>query len=50
MTRVQAIAHAGTHFDDGGFLATLTRRVAFRSESQGEIGRASCRERVYSSV
>ena len=35
MTRAQAIADAAAHFDDGGFLAALTRRIAIRSERQG---------------
>jgi acetylornithine deacetylase/succinyl-diaminopimelate desuccinylase-like protein len=34
MTRDAAIARAARHFDDGGFLADLARRVAFRTESQ----------------
>ena len=35
MTRADAIAHARAHFDNGAFFATLSRRVAYRSESQG---------------
>jgi acetylornithine deacetylase/succinyl-diaminopimelate desuccinylase-like protein len=34
MSRHQAIAHASRHFDSGEFVATLARRVAYRSESQ----------------
>src|SRR6266404_5413924 len=34
MTRDGAIARAALHYDDGSFLADLTRRVAIRSESQ----------------
>ncbi len=33
-TRDGAIARAALHYDDGSFLADLTRRVAIRSESQ----------------
>lgn len=33
MTRSLAIAHAAEYFDSGAFLADLTRRVAFRTES-----------------
>ncbi len=35
MSRTAAIAHAAAHFDSGAFAATLGRRVAQRSESQG---------------
>jgi acetylornithine deacetylase/succinyl-diaminopimelate desuccinylase-like protein len=35
MTRADAIAHACAQFDNGAFFATLSRRVAYRSESQG---------------
>jgi len=35
MSRTEAIAHAAAHFDSGAFAATLGRRVAQRSESQG---------------
>ena len=35
MSRTDAIAHAAAHFDSGAFAATLGRRVAQRSESQG---------------
>ena len=35
MSRTEAIAHATAHFDSGAFAATLGRRVAQRSESQG---------------
>jgi acetylornithine deacetylase/succinyl-diaminopimelate desuccinylase-like protein len=38
-SRAGAIARAETYFDDGRFLADLTRRVAFPSTSQ-EPGRA----------
>jgi acetylornithine deacetylase/succinyl-diaminopimelate desuccinylase-like protein len=34
MSRTDAIARAHAHFDDGGFLADLTRRVAIPSSSQ----------------
>jgi acetylornithine deacetylase/succinyl-diaminopimelate desuccinylase-like protein len=34
MSRIQAIARAHRHFDDGGFFATLARRVAYHTESQ----------------
>jgi acetylornithine deacetylase/succinyl-diaminopimelate desuccinylase-like protein len=34
MSRVKAIARAQAYFDDGGFLADLTRRVAIPSSSQ----------------
>src|SRR5271156_365176 len=34
MSRAQAIARAQTYFDDGGFLADLSRRVAIPSSSQ----------------
>ncbi len=34
MTRQAAIDAAARHFDDGGFLAELDRRVGFRTESQ----------------
>ena len=34
MSRDDAIAQAGRHFDDGGFLADLARRVAIPTESQ----------------
>src|SRR6187455_514077 len=34
MSRAGAIARAHTHFDDGTFLADLTRRVAIPSSSQ----------------
>ena len=33
MTRADAIAHATDYFDSGAFLADLTRRVAYRTES-----------------
>jgi acetylornithine deacetylase/succinyl-diaminopimelate desuccinylase-like protein len=33
MDRSAAISHAGEYFDSGAFLADLTRRVAFRTES-----------------
>jgi acetylornithine deacetylase/succinyl-diaminopimelate desuccinylase-like protein len=33
VTRSSAIAYAGDYFDSGGFLADLTRRVAFRTET-----------------
>ncbi len=33
-TRAAAIALAGAHFDDGGFVRDLARRVAIRTESQ----------------
>ncbi len=35
MNRTQALAAAAAHFDSGEFFATLARRVAHRSESQG---------------
>ncbi|MGH3168372.1 MAG: M20 peptidase family dipeptidase, partial [Trebonia sp.] len=38
MTRSLAIARAADYFDSGGFLADVTRRVAFRTES-GTPGR-----------
>src|SRR5262245_2838185 len=34
MSRASAIARAHAHFDDGSFLADLTRRVAIPSSSQ----------------
>jgi hypothetical protein len=34
VTRSAAIAYATAYFDSGAFLADLTRRVAFRTESQ----------------
>lgn len=34
MSREEAIRLAGQHFDDGGFMETLARRVAMRTESQ----------------
>src|ERR1700684_597716 len=34
MSRANAIARAHAYFDDGGFLADLTRRVAIPSSSQ----------------
>ena len=34
MSRSSAINRATGHFDDGGFMADLTRRVAIRTESQ----------------
>ena len=34
MTREAAIAAAETYFDQGGFKTDLTRRVAFKTESQ----------------
>ena len=34
MSRAGAIARAHRHFDDGGFLADLRRRVAIPSTSQ----------------
>ena len=34
MTRVQAIEHVQKHFDNGGFKATMARRVAIPTESQ----------------
>lgn len=34
MTRAQAITQVESYFDDGGFLADLSRRVAVRTESQ----------------
>ncbi|WP_323118142.1 M20 family metallopeptidase [Burkholderia alba] len=39
MSRTAALHHAAEHFDSGAFLADLTRRVAFRTESQ-EAGQA----------
>lgn len=33
VTRSSAIAFAGDYFDSGAFLADLTRRVAFRTET-----------------
>ena len=38
MTRSSAVAYAGEYFDSGAFLADLTRRVAFRTET-GRPGR-----------
>ena len=38
-TRDDAIAAAAKHYDDGDFVADLTRRVAFATESQEERGR-----------
>ena len=35
MTRADAIANACAQFDSGAFFATLSRRIAYRSESQG---------------
>ncbi len=38
MNRAQCLAHAAAHFDGGGFLAALQRRVAYRTESdQGVV-------------
>jgi acetylornithine deacetylase/succinyl-diaminopimelate desuccinylase-like protein len=37
VTRAAAVAYAGDYFDSGAFLADLTRRVAFRTES-GTVG------------
>jgi acetylornithine deacetylase/succinyl-diaminopimelate desuccinylase-like protein len=34
MSREQALARAARHFEDGGFMADLARRVAVRTESQ----------------
>ncbi|MBN8492093.1 MAG: hypothetical protein J0M00_11795 [Burkholderiales bacterium] len=34
MNRAAALAAAAAHFDDGGFVRDLARRVAIRSESQ----------------
>lgn len=34
MSREEAIRLAGQHFDEGGFMQTLARRVAMRTESQ----------------
>ena len=34
MTRESAISRATRHFDEGKFIADLTRRVAIRTESQ----------------
>ena len=34
MSRALAIANTLDHFDSGAFLQTLSRRVAFRTESQ----------------
>jgi hypothetical protein len=41
MTREGALDRAARHFDDGGFLADLARRVAIRSESQDPAQRPS---------
>jgi acetylornithine deacetylase/succinyl-diaminopimelate desuccinylase-like protein len=41
MSRAAAIAKATDHFDDGGFMADLARRVAIRTESQMPGARAS---------
>ena len=38
MTRSQALALSARHFDEGHFLATLSRRVAIRTESQEPAG------------
>ena len=43
MTRDNAIARAHRYFDEGGFQADLTRRVAIRSESQEARGAAELR-------
>jgi acetylornithine deacetylase/succinyl-diaminopimelate desuccinylase-like protein len=40
MTRESAISSATRHYDDGGFIADLARRVAIRSESQVPASRA----------
>ena len=38
MNRTDCLAHAAAHFDEGGFLAALQRRVAYRTESdQGHV-------------
>ena len=34
MSREQALARIAQHYDDGGFMADLARRVAFKTESQ----------------
>ncbi|MBM3572211.1 MAG: M20 family metallopeptidase [Alphaproteobacteria bacterium] len=39
MSRDQAIAAAARHYDDGGFMADLARRVAIPTESQEARGR-----------
>ncbi|HYM30137.1 MAG TPA: M20 family metallopeptidase [Candidatus Cybelea sp.] len=44
MSREQAMAAAARHFDDGGFLADLARRVAIRTESQNPDRRAALYE------
>ncbi len=43
MTRSAAIEYASDYFDSGNFLADLTRRVAFRTESQDPGRRDDCR-------
>lgn len=43
MTRSAAIARATEYFDSGTFLADLTRRVAYRTESQPADGRPDLR-------
>jgi acetylornithine deacetylase/succinyl-diaminopimelate desuccinylase-like protein len=43
MTRATAIAYASDYFDSGAFLADLTRRVAFRTES----GAADSRQHLF---
>lgn len=44
MTRSAAIARATEYFDSGTFLADLTRRVAYRTESQPADGRPELRD------
>jgi acetylornithine deacetylase/succinyl-diaminopimelate desuccinylase-like protein len=41
MTRAGALLRAARHFDDGTFIADLTRRVAVRTESQNPQQRAA---------
>ena len=36
MTRSRAMARSAGYFDSGGFLADLSRRVAFRTETGAE--------------
>ena len=54
MSRSQAIAQVLASFDDGRFLATLSRRVGFRTESQdpasGPILRAYLRDEIATSL